>query len=81
LEEYRQRTGDHDAGVLIPSLSGVHSRFFQNSFEKPVTVRLRLSGFYELVPPGEYGKGAKILTLLNIIALRDLTDTHHSIPT
>lgn len=60
VEEYRQRTGDHDAGVLIPSLSGVHGWFFQNSSEKPVTVRLRLSGFYELVPPGEYGNEAGI---------------------
>ena len=60
VEEYRQRTGDRDAGVLIPSLSGVHGWFFQNSSERPVTVRLRLSGFYELVPPGEYGNEAGI---------------------
>ena len=60
VEEYRQRTGDRDAGVLIPSLSGVHGWFFQNSSEKPVTIRLRLSGFYELVPPGAYGNEADI---------------------
>jgi hypothetical protein len=60
VEEYRQRVGDHDAGVLIPSLAGVHGWFFQNTSEAPVTVRLRLSGFYELVPPGEYGNEAGI---------------------
>lgn len=61
VEEYRQRNGDHDAGVLIPSLTGVHGWFFQNVSEKPVVIRLRLSGFYELVRPGEYGNEAGIL--------------------
>lgn len=53
--EYKQSTGTSSNGVLVAPIPGVHGWFLQNQSEKAVVVRLRISGFYELVPPGEYG--------------------------
>lgn len=53
--EYKQATGLHSSGALVAPFEGVHGWYFQNQSDKPVTVHLKLSGFYELVPPGEYG--------------------------
>lgn len=58
--EYKQAVGIASSGALTAPIAGVHGWYFQNQSEKPVTVRLRLSGFYELVPPGEYGNAAAI---------------------
>lgn len=55
---YRKATGISDNGVLTAPFSGVHGWFFQNQSEKPVTVRLRLSGFYTLIPAGKPGNEA-----------------------
>jgi hypothetical protein len=38
----------------------IPTAYFQNQCLKPVTVHLRLSGFYELVPTGENGNLAGI---------------------
>jgi len=37
-----------------------HGWYFQNQSDKKVTVHLKLSGFYEMIPPGEYGNEGKI---------------------
>jgi hypothetical protein len=58
--EYRQATGVASNGVLIAPMAGVHGWYLQNQSVKPVVVHLKLSGFYELVPPGEYGNTAGI---------------------
>ncbi len=58
--EYRQATGDRSNGVLVAPIAGVHGWYLQNQSAKPVVVRLKLAGFYELVPPGEYGNEAGI---------------------
>ena len=58
--EYRQATGVQSNGVLIAPMPGVHGWYLQNQSIKPVVVHLKLSGFYELVPPGEYGNLAGI---------------------
>jgi hypothetical protein len=58
--EYRQATGLQSNGTLIAPISGVHGWYLQNQSSKPVVVHLKLSGFYELVPPGEYGNLAGI---------------------
>lgn len=60
--EYRQSTGTNSNGVLIAEIPGVHGWYFQNQSLAPVVVRLALSGFYELVPPGQYGNLAGIKT-------------------
>jgi len=58
--EYLQATGIKSSGSLIAPFEGVHGWYLQNQSDKPVVVHLQLSGFYELVPPGEYGNEAGI---------------------
>jgi hypothetical protein len=53
--EYLQATGTRSSGALVAPLDGVHGWYLQNQTEHPVVVHLKLSGFYDLVPPGEYG--------------------------
>lgn len=58
--EYRQATGTQSHGTLVAPFDGVFGWYLQNQSEKPVVVRLKVSGFYDLVPPGEYGNEAGI---------------------
>jgi len=58
--EYKQSTGLTSSGALVAPFEGVHGWYFQNQSDKPLVVHLKLSGFYELVPPGEYGNEGKI---------------------
>mgnify|MGYP003582450856 CR=1 FL=1 len=57
---YRKATGTSDSGVLTAPFDGVHGWYFQNQSVKPVTVRLRLAGFYNLVPGGQAGNEMSI---------------------
>ncbi len=61
--EYKQVTGMKSAGSLIAPFEGIHGWYLQNQSDKPVVVHMRLSGFYELIPPGEYGNEAKIVPI------------------
>lgn len=53
--EYRQATGLSSNGALVAPFEGIHGWYVQNQSDKPLVVHLKLSGFYELIPPGEYG--------------------------
>lgn len=55
VADYRKASGTADNGVLTASFTGIHGWYFQNQSVGPVTVRLRLSGFYTLIPAGEPG--------------------------
>jgi hypothetical protein len=59
--EYKQATGLSSNGVLIAPIPGVHGWYLQNQSVKPVVVKLKLSGFYALIPPGKYGNEAGIV--------------------
>lgn len=58
--EYRQTTGTSSNGSLVAPIPGVHGWYLQNQSARPVVVKLRISGFYDLVPPGAYGNEAGI---------------------
>jgi hypothetical protein len=58
--EYLQVTGIKSSGSLIAPFEGIHGWYLQNQSDKPVVVHMKLSGFYELIPPGEYGNEASI---------------------
>jgi hypothetical protein len=58
--EYKQATGAQSHGTLVAPFEGVFGWYVQNQSLKPVVVRLKISGFYDLVPPGEYGNDAGI---------------------
>jgi hypothetical protein len=63
--EYRQATGLNSSGALVAPFEGVHGWYFQNQSDKQLVVHLKLSGFYELIPPGDYGNEAKIEPVAN----------------
>lgn len=58
--EYLQATGTQSSGSLVAPMTGVHGWYLQNQTAGAVVVKLRLSGYYELVPPGEVGNEAGI---------------------
>lgn len=62
--EYRQATGLSSNGVLIAPMAGVFGWYLQNQSASPAKVTVKLSGFYELVPPGEKGNEAGIVANL-----------------
>jgi hypothetical protein len=52
---YEKGAGAKTSGSLIAPWQGEHGWYWQNKSDAPVTVRLRLAGFYELAPnqPGQ----------------------------
>ena len=58
---YRQAFGLKQQGALTAPFDGIQGWQFSNSAEKPVVVRLRLAGFYDLVPGGQPGNEAGIV--------------------
>jgi hypothetical protein len=58
---YKQATAIKAAGALTAPFDGVHGWYFQNQSLPAVVVRVRLSGFYELVEAGEPGNEAGIV--------------------
>ncbi len=55
---YEKGTGAKAHGALVAPWEGIHGWYWQNQSAAPVVVRLRLAGFYELVP-GQAGQPAK----------------------
>jgi hypothetical protein len=53
VAEYEKKVGVKASGSLIAPFEGVHGWYLQNQGGKPVVVHLKLSGFYELILPGE----------------------------
>jgi hypothetical protein len=47
---YRKATGDTERGVLTAPFTGIHGWYLRNDTEKPIVVRLKVAGFYELLP-------------------------------
>ena len=48
---YKKAAGVTHHGSLTAPFDGIHGWYFENRSKAPVTVRLRLSGFYEIIPP------------------------------
>ncbi len=58
---YKQATGAHANGALTAPFDGVHGWYLQNQSEGAVVVKIRLSGFYELIECCEVGNEAGIV--------------------
>jgi hypothetical protein len=58
---YKQATGTGAKGALTAPFEGVHGWFLQNQSTKPVVVKIKLAGFYELIEPGDTGNEAGII--------------------
>jgi hypothetical protein len=54
---YEKAAGSKASGSLIAPWQGIHGWYWQNKSGSPVTVRLCMAGFYELVP-GQAGQPA-----------------------
>jgi hypothetical protein len=52
---YEKAAGTKANGALIAPWQGIHGWYWQNKSEAPVTVRLRMAGFYELIA-GQAGR-------------------------
>lgn len=61
VSTWKQAFGLKQNGALTAPFDGIQGWQFSNSGEKPVVVRLRLAGFYDLVPAGQPGNEAGIV--------------------
>ncbi|PZQ58415.1 MAG: hypothetical protein DI570_17895 [Phenylobacterium zucineum] len=61
VANYRKASGLSQRGALTAPFDGIHGWFFQNNGDVPVVVRLRISGFYDLIPSGQAGNEAGIV--------------------
>ncbi|MFZ5728958.1 MAG: hypothetical protein ACOY4G_06380 [Pseudomonadota bacterium] len=58
---YKQAFGVKQQGALTAPFDGIQGWQFSNSGETPVVVKLRLAGFYDLIPAGQPGNEAGIV--------------------
>jgi hypothetical protein len=47
---YRKSTGTSDHGTLTAPFEGIHGWYLQNQSARPVVIRLRMAGFYTIIP-------------------------------
>ena len=52
---YKKATGATHHGSVVAPFDGVHGWYLENRAANPVIVRISMSGFYELIEPGESG--------------------------
>lgn len=53
--EFRKDRLLSDQGSMTAPLDGIFGWYFRNHAPDPVTIRLEIEGFYDLVPPGQPG--------------------------
>lgn len=47
---YRKASGATERGVLTAPFTGIHGWYLRNDSDEPIVVRLKVAGFYELLP-------------------------------
>ena len=60
VADYEKGSGATANGSLLAPVDGIHGWYFRNRSDQPIKIRLKLSGFYHLVPGGEEGNLAGI---------------------
>jgi hypothetical protein len=50
LMYYRKATGATERGMLVAPFTGIHGWYLRNEGEEPMVVRLKVAGFYDLLP-------------------------------
>jgi hypothetical protein len=58
LMYYRKETGGRESGVFTAPWDGIHGWYLQNQSDKPITIRLRVAGFYTAIP-GQAGTAVR----------------------
>lgn len=61
VAEYRKESEIADSGALTAPFEGIHGWYFLNTSERPLTVRLRVTGFFHTIAPGDPGNEAGII--------------------
>jgi hypothetical protein len=61
VSTFRRGFGLSQQGAITAPFDGIQGWQFSNAGERPVVVRLRLAGFYSLVPPGEPGNESGVV--------------------
>ncbi len=49
-----------DAGSFTAPMEGIHGWYFRNHSDDPVTIRLVVEGYFDVIPPGEPGNEFRI---------------------
>lgn len=60
VAEYKKATALTDTGALSAPFEGIHGWYWKNTNPDPVTVKLEVWGFYDLVPPGQPGNEFRV---------------------
>lgn len=47
---YRKAAGGTERGALVAPFTGIHGWYLRNDTDTPIVVRLKVSGFYEILP-------------------------------
>lgn len=47
---YRKAAGGSERGALVAPFTGIHGWYLRNDTDEPMVVRLKVSGFYEILP-------------------------------
>jgi len=47
---YRKANGGTERGTLVAPFTGIHGWYLRNEGDEPIVVRLKVAGFYELLP-------------------------------
>ncbi|HOB14485.1 MAG TPA: hypothetical protein PK680_05825 [Novosphingobium sp.] len=58
VAEYRKVSETANSGALTAPFAGIHGWYFLNTSERPVTVHLKVTGFFDPVAPGAPGNEA-----------------------
>ena len=75
---YKQGSGLKANGALTAPFDGIQGWLFVNGAQRPVIVRLRLAGFYDLVPLGAPGNESRVRA--NVPAAEARRDTPFQAP-
>jgi hypothetical protein len=60
VADYEKGSGGEAHGSLVAPIDGIHGWYFRNRSDRPIKVRLKVSGFYDLVASGQEGNLAGI---------------------
>jgi hypothetical protein len=60
VASYRQGSGLQQNGALTAPFDGIQGWQFSNFSEQPVVIRVKLAGFYDLIPGGQAGNEASV---------------------
>ncbi len=63
VAEYRKDKALSDSGSLSAPFEGIHGWYFKNTNADPVTVRLTVEGFYDVIAPGQPGNEFRLRPL------------------